>query len=84
MVRPEQFTLVEAGASGLEGIVASSAYFGHDTVVRVRLSSDGHPELVVRVTGGSPIEPGRRVGLQVRGAVVAWPLGSGAGAAGGE
>jgi iron(III) transport system ATP-binding protein len=72
MVRPEQIVL-DAAAGGVEGTVASSEYFGHDAVVRVRPAGDALPELVVRVTGGEPLEPGRRVGLAVRGAVVAWP-----------
>jgi iron(III) transport system ATP-binding protein len=73
MVRPEQIVLVEAAADGLEGTVASYEYFGHDAVVRVRPGPEGLPDLVVRVSGGRPLEPGHRVGLTVRGAVVAWP-----------
>ena len=34
----------------------------------------GLPDLVVRVVGGVPLELGRRVGLSVRGPVVAWPM----------
>jgi iron(III) transport system ATP-binding protein len=73
MVRPEQIVLEEADAGEMEGTVASYEYFGHDAVVRVRPVSDGLPELVVRVAGGTPLEPGHRVGLSVRGPVVAWP-----------
>jgi iron(III) transport system ATP-binding protein len=75
MVRPEQFALVEPGTGEVEGTVTSSAYFGHDTVLRVSLTGADLPELVVRVTGGTPMEPGRHVGLRVRGPVVAWPAG---------
>jgi lipoprotein-anchoring transpeptidase ErfK/SrfK len=53
--------------------VASYEYFGHDAVVRVHPSVDGLPDLVVRVSGGSPLELGRRVGISVHGPVVAWP-----------
>ena len=84
LVRPEQLTLVDAGSGEVDGTVASSAYFGHDTVVRVRLADAELPELVVRVSGGSPIETGRRVGLRVRGSVVAWPAGPGANGSGSE
>jgi iron(III) transport system ATP-binding protein len=73
MVRPEQFALVEPGSGEIEGTVTSSAYFGHDSVLRVRLAVSDLPELVVRIAGGSPMEQGRRVGLRVRGPVVAWP-----------
>ncbi len=74
MVRPEQIALAEAPEAEVEATVASYEYFGHDAVVRVRPRAGGLPELVVRVTGGSPLEPGHRVGLVVRGPVVAWPL----------
>ena len=53
--------------------MTTSEYYGHDTVLRVRPESGGLPELVVRVTGGNPLEPGHRVGLRVRGTVTAWP-----------
>ena len=84
LVRPEQLTLVDAGSGEIDGTVASSAYFGHDTVVHVRLADAELPELVVRISGGSPIETGRRVGLRVRGSVVAWPAGPGAAGSGSE
>jgi hypothetical protein len=37
----------------------------------------GLPELVVRITGGPPLAAGLRVGLSVRGPVVAWPASPG-------
>jgi iron(III) transport system ATP-binding protein len=73
MVRPEQIALGEPAAGELEGTVASYEYFGHDAVVRVRARSEVLPELVVRVTGGAPLEPGDPIGLTVLGPVVAWP-----------
>ena len=77
LVRPEQIVLSVATAGspagGLEGMVESYEYFGHDAVVRVRPGSADLPDLIVRVTGGRPVEPGRRVGLSVQGGVVAWP-----------
>ncbi len=72
MVRPEQIELA-APSGGMEGTVASYEYYGHDAVVRVRPELAALPDLVVRVTGGSPLDPGTRVGLSVRGSVVAWP-----------
>jgi len=74
MVRPEQIVLDRGATAGVEGTVASFEYFGHDAVVRVRVATAGLPELVVRVAGGAPLEPGARVGLSVRGPVVAWPV----------
>ena len=81
MVRPEQIELGEVG-EGIDGVVASYEYYGHDAVVRIRLErmgvpEPGLPELVVRITGGPPLAAGLRVGLSVRGPVVAWPASPG-------
>jgi iron(III) transport system ATP-binding protein len=81
MVRPEQIELGEIG-EGIDGIVDSYQYYGHDAIVCIRLErmgvpEPGIPELVVRITGGQPLVPGHRVGLSVRGPVVAWPAGPG-------
>jgi iron(III) transport system ATP-binding protein len=73
LVRPEQIELGEP-TGRMDATVASYEYYGHDAVVRVRPEHEALPDLVVRVTGGSPLEPGRKVGLTVRGPVVAWPL----------
>jgi iron(III) transport system ATP-binding protein len=73
MVRPEQIRLEQPASGGVSGTVESYEYYGHDAVVRVRPEADGLPNLVVRVTGGVPFEPGHRVGLSVFGAVVVWP-----------
>ncbi|HEX4126440.1 MAG TPA: ABC transporter ATP-binding protein [Acidimicrobiales bacterium] len=73
MVRPEQIRLDDPPGGGVVATVQSYEYYGHDAVVRVRPDAGGLPELVVRVTGGQPFEPGRRVGLSVLGAVVIWP-----------
>ena len=84
MVRPEQLVIgpvdvsaESASGSGVDGVVQSYEYFGHDAVVRVRPEAETLPLLMVRITGGEPIRPGTRVSLQVRGAVVAWPEKSG-------
>jgi ABC-type Fe3+/spermidine/putrescine transport system ATPase subunit len=73
LVRPEQIELGQPTGT-MNGTVASYEYYGHDAVVRVRPELEGVPDLVVRVTGGSPLVPGTKVGLSVRGRVVAWPL----------
>jgi iron(III) transport system ATP-binding protein len=73
MVRPEQLLVGEPGPDGVTGTVESYEYFGHDAVVRVRPEGAHLPELVVRITGGTPLATGSRVGLRVHGAVVAWP-----------
>ncbi|HXZ62441.1 MAG TPA: ABC transporter ATP-binding protein [Acidimicrobiales bacterium] len=74
LVRPEQLVVGDASSSPVVARVESSEYYGHDTVVRVRPEGDRLPELVVRMTGGSPLEAGHRIGLAVRGPVVAWPV----------
>jgi ABC-type sugar transport system ATPase subunit len=73
MVRPEQIRLEEATGGGVVATVKSYEYYGHDAVVRVRPEGTDLPDLVVRVTGGAPFQPGHRVGVSVLGAVVVWP-----------
>jgi iron(III) transport system ATP-binding protein len=73
MVRPEQLLLGEDDTTGISSVVRSYEYFGHDAVVRVQPDGGGLPELVVRITGGTPLAPGARVGLRVHGTVVVWP-----------
>jgi iron(III) transport system ATP-binding protein len=73
LVRPEQIKLEQPPNGGVVATVQSYEYYGHDAVVRVRPDGDGLPDLVVRTTGGVPLEPGHRVGLSVLGAVVVWP-----------
>jgi iron(III) transport system ATP-binding protein len=73
MIRPEQFRIGDEASGGVPGTVESYEYFGHDAVVRVRTEVASLPELVVRITGGSPLTPGTRIRLTVDGAVVAWP-----------
>jgi iron(III) transport system ATP-binding protein len=75
LIRPEQLVPTAAAGAAAVGTVESYEYYGHDAVVRVRPESDRLPELVVRLTGGTTLEAGTRVGLAVQGPVVAWPLG---------
>ncbi|HEY1826606.1 MAG TPA: ABC transporter ATP-binding protein [Acidimicrobiales bacterium] len=79
MIRPEQLLIGEAGntGSGVSCTVESYEYFGHDAVVRVHPEAPDPsdlPDLVVRVTGGTPLTPGSHVRLSVSGPVVAWPV----------
>jgi iron(III) transport system ATP-binding protein len=75
MIRPEQLQIVDVGSGPVVATVESYQYFGHDAVVRVRPEVDQLPELVVRITGGTPLATGARIGLSVQGPVVAWPIG---------
>jgi hypothetical protein len=75
MVRPEQLQLqlTQIDEVAIPSVVRSYEYFGHDAVVRVQPDQTDLPELVVRITGGTPLAAGARVGLRVHGAVVVWP-----------
>ncbi len=76
LVRPEQVELCSPDAGeGIPGEVVELDYHGHDAVMHVRLASDGGPVIVVRVAGHVAQRPGGRVGVLVRGPVVAWPAG---------
>jgi iron(III) transport system ATP-binding protein len=77
MVRPEQLLMGEVAEGGIPSVVRSYEYFGHDAVLRVQPDNGGLPELVVRITGGTPLVPGARVGLKVHGPVVVWPMTAG-------
>ena len=74
MIRPEQLVIGDVDPARLAGTVESYEYYGHDAVARVRPETDQLPDLVVRVTGGTPLVNGARVGLSVQGSVVAWPI----------
>jgi iron(III) transport system ATP-binding protein len=76
MVRPEQLLIGPVDSAGVAGEVRSYHYFGHDAVVQVRPDPEALPDLVVRITGGSALPVGSRVGLRVHGPVVAWPEGA--------
>jgi iron(III) transport system ATP-binding protein len=74
MIRPEQLVIGDVEPGRLAGTVESYEYYGHDAVARVRPETELLPDLVVRVTGGTPLVTGARVGLVVQGSVVAWPI----------
>ena len=75
MVRPEQIVLDRGATGEVEGTVASYEYFGHDAVVRVR-AGDRWPARAGRAGDRrGAARAGARVGLSVRGPVVAWPAG---------
>lgn len=75
LVRPEQFTVAEAGAVGAQGVagtVSSQSYFGHDALVRVAVP--GLPEPVAaRVAGSRRLSIGEPVTVSVRELVAPFP-----------
>ncbi|HEY1740196.1 MAG TPA: TOBE domain-containing protein, partial [Acidimicrobiia bacterium] len=87
LVRPEQLTITpDATASATApgpapnghaptGTVTHREYYGHDSVVLVRL--DGSDVTMrVRCPGAARVELGARVAIDVDGDVVAWPAGA--------
>ena len=79
LVRPEQVELVADPAEHLcAGRVADVEFYGHDTVVRVVPETDcGAPMVVARSAGGRVLAAGTRVGMVLRGPVLAWPAPAG-------
>lgn len=86
LIRPEQVELLPAGTQArCVGEVTGREYYGHDAVVWVRADGAEQSTLMVRVTSNDTIpECGARVGLSVRGGVVAWPAEAGARAPGSD
>jgi len=73
MVRPEQITIATGtppGAPGVHGRVEELHYFGHDTVLLVRL--DGADVVRVRVVGTQHVAPGQAVTVSATGRASAW------------
>ena len=87
LVRPEQVEVLDPAMAGtVAAIVTRQDFFGHDAVLAVHL--DDGAEVLARVfdLAEPGLRPGQRVGLRVRGPVLAYPdttldAGTGAGAA---
>ena len=75
LVRPEQVELVaDPAGTCAPGGCADVEFYGHDTVVRVAPEADcGTPLVVARSAGGRVLAAGTRVGMVLRGPVLAWP-----------
>ena len=74
LLRPEQIVLSsECGEGGATGCVLAAEFYGHDAVVRLRADWDDSKTLVVRISDAGRLpKEGTRVGISVRGCVVAW------------
>jgi iron(III) transport system ATP-binding protein len=70
MFRAEGLVLAEDGAPAT---VENVEYFGHDQLIGVRLQGGEH--LRVRLLAASPAQAGQKVGIAVRGEVLAFPRG---------
>jgi iron(III) transport system ATP-binding protein len=78
LVRPEQLAVEAAGGpsagSYVPGQVVACHYYGHDAVLRVRLTeAAAAPEIIVRTAGGPQLAAGTDVVVRATGPVRAWP-----------
>jgi iron(III) transport system ATP-binding protein len=73
LVRPEQVELLTAPAGAAQATVTHQDFFGHDALVALRL--DGGERVSARIfdLAGHELTVGQRVGLRVRGPVLAYP-----------
>jgi iron(III) transport system ATP-binding protein len=90
LIRPEQIRLVPPRPGIRAARVSAARYHGHDALVTVQPGEPGEPNepgqpstpgaspgnglLHVRTAGSDLPVPGERVGLEVHGPVVAWPV----------
>jgi iron(III) transport system ATP-binding protein len=80
LVRPEQLA-VQTGegppaeaAACVAGHIVACHYYGHDAVLRVRLTeAAAAPEIIVRTAGGPQLAAGTAVLVRATGPVLAWP-----------
>lgn len=73
MLRPEQVALDPE--SRIRARVLSVTYYGHDAMVKLRLSTPGAPiHIPVRMVGTTIPSVGEEVGLRVDGPVMAYPV----------
>lgn len=79
MLRPEQIELTDSAADGDDraafGVVEDVDYYGHDTMVTIRLDEPGSSVISLRHTGTSAPTAGDKVRLRVRGAARWFPAG---------
>ncbi|HEX8306589.1 MAG TPA: ABC transporter ATP-binding protein [Jatrophihabitans sp.] len=74
LLRPEQIELTEPPAGSDEadpavaGVVEDVDYYGHDTMLTIRLDEPGSSVISLRHTGAAAPDAGAKVGLRVRGA----------------
>ena len=58
----------------MPGQVVACHYYGHDAVLRVRLTeAAAAPEIIVRTAGGPQLAAGADVVVRAPGPVLAWP-----------
>jgi iron(III) transport system ATP-binding protein len=79
LVRPEQVQLLTApGAAGAPARVMTTAFYGHDAVVHLRLDDDGGRQVITaRALGELRLSPGTAVRVTAKGPVRVWPAAAG-------
>lgn len=74
VVRPEQVEVLPATADGgVPATVARRDFFGHDSLVALRLDDGVEVSARLFATNGGGLDLGQRVALRVRGPVLAYP-----------
>lgn len=73
-LRPEHLRLVEPRAGQLAASVERVDYFGHDSLVALRLRTPEAEFVVTRISGVMPPAVGSTVGLEVTGPVHTFPV----------
>ena len=79
MLRPEQIELTDSSSDGDDlavfGVVEDVDYYGHDTMVTIRLDEPRSSVISLRHTGTAAPVAGDKVGLRVRGPARWFPAG---------
>lgn len=74
MVRPEEVELCAPDAAALQAVISAVNYTGHDAMLELRL--DDGTRVASRVAASGVLSAGRRVGVRVRGRVLAYGIDS--------
>jgi ABC-type sugar transport system ATPase subunit len=72
MVRPEQLLITTAADAESTCEVVDREFYGHDAIVRLRITDDNDAPLVVRIRGDAEFSRGAKVKVTVVGPVTAW------------
>jgi len=75
LVRPEQVQVRPGGdGDGVRARVVSTAFYGHDSIVRLAPAQGGPSSVIARVLGELRLLPGADVQVTARGPVKIWPV----------
>ena len=75
LVRPEQVQVRPDGEeAGVRARVVSTAFYGHDSIVRLAPAQGVPSAVIARVLGDLRLRPGAEVQVTARGPVKIWPV----------